>query len=238
MHWPIDARLPDLVGPGPLDVFGSCTTSLTCDAVPTAECAFCGGNAVQVMTSRRFRRGLAACIAALATALTPGCSTNFDAQTNQIYQPGVGSNSRDGDVYVLDALVVTDGSGLGTISAGLVDEVTGPDALIGVSARSPAGNRVRGMILTHRVRLPSLRLVQLSDAGDVILSAAKPLNVGGTINVTFTFQNAGPVTLDLPIVMNTGDFAPVPVPTPSATPLQTPTTTPTPRDTPTDSPTP
>ena len=238
MHWPIDARLPDLVGRGPLDVFGSRTTSLTCDAVPTAECAFCGGNAVQVMTSRRFRRGLAACIAALATALTPGCSTNFDAQTNQIYQPGVGSNNRDGDVYVLDALVVTDGTGLGTISAGLVDELAKADALIGVSATSPAGNQVRGMILTHRVRLPGLKLVQLSDAGNVILSAVKPLNVGGTINVTFTFQNAGPVTLDLPIVLNTGDFARVPVPTPSATPLQTPTKTPTPGDTPTASPTP
>ena len=94
------------------------------------------------------------------------------------------------------------------------------------------------MILTRRVDLPSLKLVQLSDAGDVILSAGKPLNVGGTIKVTFTFQNAGPVTLDLPIVMNTGDFARVPVPTPSATPLLTTSQTPTTGGTPTVSPTP
>jgi copper(I)-binding protein len=189
---------------------------------------------VQVMTSRRLRRGLAGCVAALATALVAGCSTSFDAQTNQIYQSGIGSNNRDGDVYVLDALVVTNGTALGTISAGLVNEVAGDDALIAVTADSPAGNRVRGMILSHRVRLPSLQLVQLSDTGDVILSAVKPLNVGGSITVTFTFRNAASVTLDLPIVMNTGDFARVPVPSPSATPLLTPT----PSDTPTASPTP
>lgn len=197
---------------------------------------------MQVMTSRRLHRSLAACTAALATTLvtglSAGCSTNFDAQTNRIYQPAAGSNNRDGDVYVLDALVVTDGTGLGTISAGMVDEVAQDDALIAVMADSPAGNRVRGMILSRRVDLPSLKLVQLSDAGDVILSAGKPLNVGGTIKVTFTFQNAGPVTLDLPIVMNTGDFASVPVPTPSATPLSTTTQTPTTGGTPTVSPTP
>jgi copper(I)-binding protein len=189
---------------------------------------------VQLMTSRRLRRSLAGCIAALATALVAGCSASFDAQTNQIYQPAVGSNNRDGDVYVLNALVVTDGTGLGTISAGLVNEVTRDDALVAVSPDSSAGKRVQGMILTHRVRLPSLQLVQLSDAGHVILSAARPLNVGGWITVTFTFRNAAPVTLDLPIVMNTGDFARVPVPTPSATPLQTSSL----RDTPTASPTP
>ncbi|MEP6527200.1 MAG: hypothetical protein ABJA86_08545 [Nocardioidaceae bacterium] len=185
---------------------------------------------MQVMTSRRLHRSLPACTAALATilvtGLSAGCSTNFDAQTNRIYQPAAGSNNRDGDVYVLNALLVTDGTGLGTISAGLVDEAAQDDALIGVSADSPAGNRVQGMILTRRVDLPSLKLVQLSDAGDVILSAGKPLNVGGIINVTFTFRNAGPVTLELPIVTNTGDFARVPVPTPSATPLPTPSASP------------
>jgi len=189
---------------------------------------------VQVMTSRRLRRSLAGCTAALATALVAGCSASFDAQTNQIYQSGIGSNNRDGDVYVLDALVVTDGTGLGTISAALVNEVLRADALVAVTADSPTGNRVRGMILSQEVRLPSQQLVQLSNTGDVILSAVKPLNVGGSITVTFTFRNAAAVTLDLPIVMNTGDFAGVPVPTPSATPLVTPT----PRDTPTASPTP
>jgi copper(I)-binding protein len=174
----------------------------------------------------------------LATALVAGCSANFDAQTNQIYQPAAGSNNRDGDVYVLDALVVTDGTGLGTISAGLVNEGDRADALVGVSPDSPAGNRVRGMILTNGVDLPSLKLVQLSDAGDVILSADKPLNVGGSIEVTFTFRNAAPVTLDLPIVLNSGDFARVPVPTPSATPLLTTPQTPTQGDSSTDSPTP
>jgi copper(I)-binding protein len=188
---------------------------------------------VQVMTSGR-RRRLPGCVAALAATLVAGCSASFDAQTNQVYQPAIGSNNRDGDVYVLDALVVTDGTGLGTISAGLVNEAARDDALVAVRADSPAGNRVHGTLLSYRVRLPSLRLVQLSDAGDVILSGANPLNVGGSITVTFTFRAAEPVTLDLPIVMNTGDFAHVPVPTPSATPLPTPTQS----DTPTASPTP
>ena len=182
-----------------------------------------------------WQRSLAGCIAVIAIALVAGCSSSFKAQTEQIYQPAIGSDNREGDVYVLDALVVSDGTGLGTIAAGLVNEVVRRgDALVGVRADSPAGNQVRGMILTQQVRLPSLQLVQLADSGDVILSANKPLDVGGSITVTFTFRNAAPITLDLPIVKNTGDFAHVPVPTPSASPLVTPT----PRDTATTSATP
>jgi copper(I)-binding protein len=189
---------------------------------------------VQVRSSRRTLAGSVGAVGALLLgALVAGCSSSFDAQTNQIYQPAIGSNNRDGGVYVLDALVVSGGTGLGTISAGLVNEVRRADALISVTADSPDGGRVQGMILSHSLRLPSQQLVQLSDTGDVILSAVKPLNVGGSIEVTFTFRNAEPVTLDLPIVMNTGDFARVPVPTPSATPLATPTASYTPVSSPT-----
>ena len=183
------------------------------------------------MQVRTLQRSLAGCVAVVAGMLTVGCSSSFDAQTNQIYQPAIGSDNRHHDVYVLDALVVTDGTNLGTISAGLVNEVVHRgDALIRVTADSADGNRVHGMIRGGQVRLPSQQLVQLADTGDVTLSAAKPLNIGGSITVTFTFRNAAPVTLDLPIVKNTGDFIHVPVPTPSVTPL--------PRDKATATPTP
>jgi copper(I)-binding protein len=181
---------------------------------------------------RTLQRSLAGCVAVVASALVVGCSSSFEAQTNQIYQPAIGSDNRLGDVYVLDALVVSDGTSLGTVAAGLVNEVVRRgDALIRVTADSTDGNRVQGMIRGDQVRLPSQQLVQLADTGDVTLNAAKPLDIGGSITVTFTFRNAAPVTLDLPIVKNTGDFAHVPVPTPSVV-------TPTPRDKPTASPTP
>jgi hypothetical protein len=68
-------------------------------------------------SSRRLRGLLAA--GAAMTALT-GCSTSFDAQTNAVYDPGAGTNARGGGVDVLNALIVDNADGTGTLSTTLV----------------------------------------------------------------------------------------------------------------------
>src|SRR5919197_357824 len=59
--------------------------------------------------------------AGCAVAAISGCAdTSFDAQTNAVYDAGAGSNSRGDGVDVLNALIVDNGDGPGTLSATLL----------------------------------------------------------------------------------------------------------------------
>ena len=62
-----------------------------------------------------------------------GCSRGFGAQTDQIYQPGPGISVRSGGVYVINALVMTDGSGHGTLIGALINQQPHADILESVS---------------------------------------------------------------------------------------------------------
>lgn len=68
-------------------------------------------------SSRRLRGIFAA--GATLVALS-GCSTSFDAQTNAVYDPAAGTNARGGGVDVLNALIVDNADGTGTLSTTLV----------------------------------------------------------------------------------------------------------------------
>ena len=61
-------------------------------------------------------------LAALALVLlVPGLGA-CQYQTDQVYQPGVGVNNRDGTVDVLGAVVVSSTDGKGTFVASLVNQ--------------------------------------------------------------------------------------------------------------------
>ena len=170
---------------------------------------------MQVLTSHRVRQAMVTAVVVLATAALTGCGYNFGSQTDQIYQPAVGSNNREGQVYVLNALVVTGGSD-GALVAGLLDEADTDDVLTGVTAKGSNGNDLTTTIVGDQIPLPSRSLVRLSQDADVAISGdATELGAGGLISVTFTFQNADPVTLDAPIVAREGPYADVPLPTPA-----------------------
>jgi len=64
-------------------------------------------------TSRRSRRsrGLVAVAVLLAVPALSSCGVNFSAQTDQVYTPAEGALNRDGDVDVLNALIVSDQAG-------------------------------------------------------------------------------------------------------------------------------
>src|SRR4051812_21155557 len=53
--------------------------------------------------------------AAAAAAALSGCAASFNAPTNEPYQPAAGISDRSTAVYAINALVVTDGSGNGTV---------------------------------------------------------------------------------------------------------------------------
>ena len=67
------------------------------------------------------RRSIAVAAAVVAAPVMSSCGVNFDAQTDQVYNPAVGVNDRSGSVDVLNALIVSKAPGSGTVVATLVN---------------------------------------------------------------------------------------------------------------------
>jgi hypothetical protein len=97
------------------------------------------------------RRSLAVAAAVLAAPVLSSCGVNFDAQTDQVYNPAVGVNDRDGSVDVLNALVVSGSAGSGTVVATLVNNDQEKDD----SVRGIAGAGQDCSTLRSRVKLAS-----------------------------------------------------------------------------------
>lgn len=159
------------------------------------------------------RRWLAA---AVLVPLLAGCATSFGAQTSQMYQPGPGITVHDSDVYVLNAFIVTDGRGNGTLVGGLLNRTTQPDVLQGVQVVPASGKPLSAAIVPGAVSLAPSRLVQLGDTGAVRVGG--DLRAGLNYDLTLTFRNAAPVRMTIPALSPAPEFEQVPLgPLPSAT---------------------
>ena len=163
-------------------------------------------------TRRRSGRLLLATAAVLATGAVTSCSfgtTNFDAQTNQNYNPAEGALDRSSTVDVLDAVVVSATDGSGRLISGLSNNDNAEeDVLTGVSG--PAAE----VEFPTEVTIPAGGFVQLADAdvSEAIVVTGEEVDPGGHVELTFEFQNAEPVTVDVTVVPDADDFAPVEVP--------------------------
>ncbi|MEJ7629272.1 MAG: hypothetical protein WKF54_06740 [Nocardioidaceae bacterium] len=174
-------------------------------------------SATRPRVARRSPHRLAGCLALLIPLLA-ACGTGFQAQTNQIYQPGPGISVRTGGVYTVNMLVVSDGAGNGTLVAALINQAKQPDTLESVSLTDRSGRAVDTTIVGGTVSLPSQRAVQFADTGAV--RAAGTLTAGAYYSITLTFRNAAPVTVMIPVVSRSAEYDAVPLgPLPtSATP--------------------
>jgi hypothetical protein len=155
----------------------------------------------------------------VVTPLLAGCGTGFQAQTNQIYQPGPGISVRDDGVYAINTLIVTDGNGNGTLVTALINQATRPDTLVraGVSYTT-TGRPLTTKILGGRVLLPPQQPVQLGYTGDVRVEGR--LIPGTYVSLSLTFRNGAPVDLEIPIVKDSLDYAGVPIGPIPTTPRQ------------------
>lgn len=154
--------------------------------------------------------------AVLLSPLLAGCATSFGAATNELYQPGPGITVRDSGVYVLNALIVTDGRGNGTLVGGLLNQAARADTLESVKVTAPGGKPLSVSILPGTIALPVQRLVQLANTGAV--RVAGDVRAGLNYTLTVTFHGAAPVTLTIPALGRWSQFDGVPVgPAPSAT---------------------
>lgn len=163
-------------------------------------------------------------LAAALVLSVPGLAACGGQGTEAIYNPTEGVNNRDGQVDVLHALVVSDGKDGGRLIAGLVNnDQTTADELVDVTPA--AGSSAQVEVGEGDKEIPSGGLLQLAD-DDAAQVLVQGVESGGYVRVTFSFQNAEDVTLNVPVVQGTDDFADVEVPgqvTPSVTMAQEPT---------------
>ncbi len=154
------------------------------------------------MTSARSPRlRTAAAILAAAIALTlSGCTaTGDDAQTNQQYQPGVGANLRTGQVKLYNALAVDNGDGTATVSAVVANTSDEPQKLDGVTARHGDGEVE---VETAPAIIGAGDSFNTGPAATAVLRG-DTVKAGTYVTLTLTFDRAGDVTIDVPVVTRT-----------------------------------
>jgi hypothetical protein len=168
-------------------------------------------------------RRLSIATAAAALAVPALASCGFGVQTEQVYNPAVGTNDRSGQVDVLDALVVSGSKGHGTVVAGLSNNnELAPDKLVQVSgAGEDAGVTVQQ---TAPAKIPPGGFVQLADLPSGIFVQGDQVVPGRLVRLTFTFENSESVTLSAPVVDRTSDYYSVPTEAPK--PSESPSTSP------------
>ena len=154
------------------------------------------------------RRSIAVAALVLAPVLS---SCGLHQPTDRVYNPGVGVNERSGQVDVLGAVVVSGEDGSGTLSAAVVNnnEQQG-DALTQV-AGSGKSSDVKATI-SKPIQIKPGSAVQLTNQSTPIAVKGQAVKSGSFVTLTFSFQNAESVTLDVPVVAHHGDYADVPLP--------------------------
>ena len=164
------------------------------------------------------RRRLAATFAATALLALSACG--FEAQTNQQYQAAAGANSH-GDVDVLNAMVVANEDGSGTVSAALVNKTDDQQSLSSVTATTLTGDELPVRGLRSLLPLPSQVLANLgfaTDAGGFVITEGA--EAGRYVKLTFSFTDAAAVTIEVPVVARTAEHEKVtgnePTPTETA----------------------
>jgi hypothetical protein len=168
-----------------------------------------------------YRLALVAAVV-LTTPALASCGVGFGAQTDQIYSPADGENNYDESVDVLNALVVSNTDGAGRIVAGLVNnsteeadrltEVTGADDEQGLT-----------ITLEGDGEIPAGGALQLADddAPVVLVTGSEEQVQPGTfVRVTFSFENSEPVTLNIPVLDQSADYAEVEIPEATTTPAE------------------
>jgi hypothetical protein len=151
--------------------------------------------------SRPGRRGLA--LATVATLGLVGCGSGFDAQTIQPYDPGVGANERLETIDILGALVV---------SATLVSEPGSEHELTEVSAQTLDGEEIDVQVdgsftVTSQTRQPQKLGDASADSDEtaVVVLSGDNFAPGDFVEVAFTFSDAEPFNIQLPVVQRGED---------------------------------
>ncbi len=147
-------------------------------------------------------KALAAAAALLAVPALSACGTNFDAQTDQVYTPADGENSRDASVAVLNALIVSGSPGSGRFIAGLVNSNTSEadtlESVEGVGNSAEVTFSIEG-----DTEIPAGGSVQLADDDSAMVTATGSEDVlapGKFVRVSVSFANGDSAELNVPVL--------------------------------------
>jgi copper(I)-binding protein len=186
----------------------------------------------------------AGALALLAPAIA-GCEAGNGAPTLEFHAASAGTQAVVNGIRITNVFVLGAPSG-STLPAGssaslfmaLFNDGATPDTLEGATAAGAASVTLDG----GTVALPSETPVNLTgpQPSAVLTNLSAPLPSGGYVKVVLQFQNAGPVTLQVPVEPQSfywSTYSPAPS-APASTPAATPTGAPTGAATSTASPSP
>jgi hypothetical protein len=160
--------------------------------------------------ARRRPRLAAAFLVILVPALG-ACGFNY--QTDQVYQPSVGVNNRQGVVDVLGAVVVSGTAGSGTFVASLDNKSqTKSETLTGITGADGVE-----VTLVKQVEVPPGQLVNLADMG-VASVKGESIQAGGFARLTLQFENGQSAQVNAPIVAPENQYSEIAPAIPSSSP--------------------
>lgn len=167
--------------------------------------------------NRRRTPGLTRSALASSLLLLAGttASCGFDYATDRVYTPADGVNNRDGEVDVLNAVIVWDGEGKGRFLASLVNNsLEGPDRLTSVggeveakrvpTADIPAGGLLNLASTPTPIAVVGAVIEEGENGGE---DTRFEFDEGDMVEVTLSFEVAEPATLVVPVVAARDQYA-------------------------------
>lgn len=147
---------------------------------------------------RPARTTVALATAAMALGLS---SCSFDNPTDMVYNPAIGVNDQSSDVFVLNAVIVkgSDTSSEGSLVTTLVNKAAEDDRLAGVEVGPEDQGVSVSASSTSSIELPSNESVVLDDSS--VTASGEGVADGAFITLTYSFDNAEAVTIDVPVVI-------------------------------------
>jgi copper(I)-binding protein len=154
---------------------------------------------------------------AVAGSLTvAGCAAGAQPQSAKPTQLTEGANFSQGGIDARNMFLLGPAPGE-TLEKGatvpvygsLISDNATEDALTGVSAPTFAA---AGAVKNGALALPPQQLVSLgrTTPSVILRGVGVPLAGGETVKVTFTFRNAGAITVNVPVVTKQGEFSTYP----------------------------
>lgn len=166
----------------------------------------------------RHRMTRAASAGALLLGLTALTSCGFNAATDQPYTPGVGTNQQEGQVDVLNAMIVASEQGRGTFVATIVNNETPQfedGALSNVDDELTRIESTDGGVSATFDPIPIrgndyTKISADEGRADVDVAGIKvtgsEIKIGNFVTLELSFDNADTVTIEVPVVANNGHF--------------------------------
>lgn len=149
---------------------------------------------------RLISRGIV--VVALAATLSSCGLGTLQTQTAGMEPVGNGVDTAVGDLKVQDVTLVTNGAGVVSLVASIVNPTLDADAVIGVQI-----NGVDALLTPVNLTVAPRRSLQLGHQGVSYVDAPLELEAGTYANISIVFASAGQLDVSALVVEATGSYA-------------------------------